>query len=1051
VICPSCREENPERFRLCGFCGAELPRAAAHEARKIVTLVFADVTGSTALGERLDPESVRWVMSRFFETAREVLERHGGTVEKFIGDAVMSAFGIPHVREDDALRGVRAAAELRDRLRELGRDVEARYGAGIAVRIGVNTGEVVAGDAAAGQAFASGDAVNVAARLEQAAAPGEVLLGEATLRLVRDAVTVEAVEPLALKGKAQPVPAWRLVDVLVGVAGVRRNLHAPLIGREGELAQLLELWRRAREERDVRVATVVAPAGTGKTRLISELAEHVQPEAQVLTGHCLPYGEGITFAPIAEAVRQAAGLAGSASHEIASGEVAALLEDDADAAEIVERIGPALGFPGPPIPVEETFWAIRKLFEALSRRRPVLAVVDDVHWAEETLLDLIEYLGAWTRRVPLLLICTARPELIERRPSLISPRANASALLLQPLGVQAADELMAWQLGAAPLAGALRERILATSEGNPLFVQELVRMLIDDGLIVRSNGSWQATAELGELAMPPTIQALLAARLDQLEPSEREVAQRAAIAGPLFSWGAVRELCRDSVPGLSSSLHALVRKEVIVPAAGPPGSGDAFRFAHILVRDAAYAGLAKRTRAELHERYAHWVEQSSLGSAGEQEDILGFHLEQAAAFTRELGDASDADRIGAQASAHLASAGRRALAAGDLPAASNLLGRAADNLPAGDPQRLAIRLQSIPALFETGRLAEADAQVAEILDVATSPELVTAGRAWRGYFDAQTGIAACEATAAAWLDVSERAGDHAGQAAALGILAKMKFWSGSAAAADAIWQRAADQAALAGDVREEAESLVWLLISTMYGPTAVTAALERCDAIARRLGGSLKVGAVAAIERGVLEAMQGDCEGGRERVALGRSRLDELGLTMLANVMAQEAAIVEQLAGDAQAAEAVLRLSFERLELMGEAGFKMTVAAMLARSLFEQERVEDARHFADIATRGLDDTDPTGLGCAVKALAAAYDGDTAAAVVLAEEAVALSSATDFLRDHGDRRLDLARVLQLAGRHDEARAALAQADLLYERKGCIAALKTTAARRAELSA
>ena len=412
---------------------------------------------------------------------------------------------------------------------------------------------------------------------------------------------------------------------------------------------------------------------------------------------------------------------------------------------------------------------------------------------------------------------------------------------------------------------------------------------------------------------------------------------------------------------------------------------------------------------------------------------------------------SDADRIGAQASAHLASAGRRALAAGDLPAASNLLGRAADNLPAGDPQRLAIRLQSIPALFETGRLTEADAQVAEILDVATSPELLAAGRAWRGYFDSQDGIAACEETAAAWLEVSERAGDHAGQAAALGILAKMKFWSGAAAAADAIWQRAADQAALAGDVREEAETLVWLLISTMYGPTPVVAALERCDAIAGRLGSSRKVGAVAAIERGVLEAMQGDCAGGRERVALGRSRLDELGLTMLANVMAQEAAIVEQMAGDAQAAEAVLRPSFERFELMGEAGFKMTIAAMLARSLFEQERVEDGRQFAEIAVRGLHDTDPTGLGSAVEALAAAYDGDTAAAVVLAEEAVALSSASDFLRDHGDRLLDLARVLQLAGRHHEARAALAQADVFYERKGCIAALQTTAARRAELLA
>ena len=284
---------------------------------------------------------------------------------------------------------------------------------------------------------------------------------------------------------------------------------------------------------------------------------------------------------------------------------------------------------------------------------------------------------------------------------------------------------MAWQLGAAPLAGALRERILSTSEGNPLFVQELVRMLIDDGLIVRGNGSWQATAELRELAMPPTIQALLAARLDQLEPSEREVAQRAAIVGPLFSWGAVRELCRDSVPGLSGSLHALVRKEVIVPAAGPPGAEDAFRFAHILVRDAAYAGLrqadARRAARTLRALGGAVVPGAVPGSRRTSSGSTSSRPppSRGSSVTRATPTAS-----AREASAHLASAGRRALAAGDLPAASNLLGRAADNLPAGDPQRLAIRLQSIPALFETGRLAEADAQVAEILDVATSPELL---------------------------------------------------------------------------------------------------------------------------------------------------------------------------------------------------------------------------------------------------------------------------------------------------------------------------------------
>jgi class 3 adenylate cyclase len=796
VICSSCGEENPDRFRLCGFCGAELPRPAALEARKVVTLVFADVTGSTALGERLDAESVRWVMSSFFEIAREVLERHGGTVEKFIGDAVMAAFGIPQVHEDDALRGVRAAAELRDRLHELGREVEVRYGTGIGVRIGVETGEVVAGDASAGQAFASGDAVNVAARLEQAAAPGQVLMGRSTYGLVRDAVTVEPVEALDLKGKGAPVPAWRLVDVLADRPGVARALGAPLVGREAELRRLLDAFADARTARDPRIATIVAHAGVGKTRLMAELIDRVQPEAEVLVGRCLAYGEGITFWPIAEALRQA-------TH--GTGDLAALLEGEAGAGEILERIAPALGLPGPPVPLEETFWAIRKLFEALARRRPLVVILDDVHWAEATLLDLVEYIAGWTRGVPFLLVCATRPELLERRPSIASPRPGSTTLVLEPLAAGASGDLLAWQLGREPMSSELGARILAASQGNPLFVQELVRMLVEDGLIERRDGSWQATGSVTALAMPPTIQALLAARLDLLEPGERAVAERGAVIGHVFSWSAVRELCPERARSdLGGHLHALVRKQLIVPQAGPDASEDAFRFGHMLVRDAAYAGLAKRTRAELHERFARWLESATSDRLTENAEILGYHLEQAVAYRRELGDLADAGRMAVQASERLAEGGRRALAAGDLPAAANLLGRAGAILDPGDPERLALRLDSVPALVEIGRFELADVALAEILAAPQQTSLQLAARAWHAFLDAQRGTSSfetCEATAEQWRAASERDGDHGGQATALGFLAKMRFWDGRAQTAEALWLRAAEQARLADDRR----------------------------------------------------------------------------------------------------------------------------------------------------------------------------------------------------------------------------------------------------------
>ena len=389
-------------------------------ARKVVTVVFADVAGSTALGEAVDPEATRRVMERFFAEARRSLERHGGTVEKFIGDAVMAVFGIPLLHDDDALRAVRAAAELRERLPVLNEELERDWGVRIAVRIGINTGEVVAGDEATGEPFATGDAVNVAARLQQAAGPGEILVGDSTRRLFEDAIRVEAVEPLPLKGKAEPVPAWRLLEILPDVPAFARRIRAPFIGREAELAELEEAFASAVEERSCRLVTVLGPPGIGKSRLARELVTTVGEQARVVVGRCVPYGEGITYWPLAEIVHQVA------SHDPAA--IAELVAGDENAELIADRIAGAVGLAEAEGRSEEIAWAVRKLFEALSRERPVVVVLDDVHWAEPTFLDLIEYLAGFTAG-PVLLLALARPDLLDERASWTVPRPNARIIL----------------------------------------------------------------------------------------------------------------------------------------------------------------------------------------------------------------------------------------------------------------------------------------------------------------------------------------------------------------------------------------------------------------------------------------------------------------------------------------------------------------------------------------------------------------------------------------------------------------------------------------------
>jgi class 3 adenylate cyclase len=614
----------------------------ARAVRKVVSVLFCDLVGSTALGDRTDPEALRTLMRGYYDTARTVLERHGGTVEKFVGDAVMAVFGMPVATEDDALRAVRAAVELRDSV----------HGLGLASRIGVNTGEVVAGE---GDTLVTGDAVNIAARLEQAADAGGILLGEGTLSLVRDAVTTEKLG-LAVKGKPEPVASYRLLSLDSSASGRIRRLDRPMVGRRREQQRLLADFADVVESRTCRLFTLLGDAGVGKSRLVADFLSQVADEAVVARGRALSYGDGITYWPLIEMLDQLG----------------------IDPAEAI-RSSPA-----------DTQLATRALFEGVAANRPLVLVIDDLQWAEASMLDLVEHLADWAREAPILLLCVARPELLEVRGGWGGGKLNASSILLEPLGESDAQELADALLAEVQLDARTRRQVLATAEGNPLFLEEMAALARDTP---------------GPVLVPPTIRALLQARLDTLNNAERMVMERGAVEGKVFHRASVTALtpaaCRDGVP---THLVALTRKELLRRDRSQITGDDAFRFRHLLIRDAAYDALPKSVRAELHERFAEWL--TGVDRLPEQDEIIGYHLEQAASYLRELAvDAAHADELAARAGGRLSTAGLSALERGDLAASGKLLGRAVASLPAG-PARAALIPELVDVLYRSGRRDE---------------------------------------------------------------------------------------------------------------------------------------------------------------------------------------------------------------------------------------------------------------------------------------------------------------------------------------------------------
>jgi tetratricopeptide (TPR) repeat protein len=884
-----------------------------------------------ARADAADPEALRGVLDR----GAEVVERHGGTVERYLGDGLIALFASS---EDDPVRAARAALEL----------------AAVGLRAGVESGEVFLGAGRSGETIATGAALSAAEALAARAAPGEVLLGER----IRHALDAE-------------VEGDRLAALRAERPGVLRAPRTPFVNRAREVGELREAFARARDERACRLVTIAGPPGVGKSRLAGELIAALGDEAQVLAGRCLAHGEGTTYRALEEVV---GGL-----------DLDALLGED-----MARSILGAIGRSDEPVQPEETAWAFRRLLERLARERPVVVAIEDIHWAADGPLDLLDHVAALSTGAPILLVCLTRPELLEDRPAWAAPRPNRSVLLLDALGDGEAREL-AERLGAAEAA----ERIARRAEGNPLFVEQLV-----------------AVRDADEL--PVTIQAVLAARLDRLDAHDRTLLQRGAVEGRTFHAGPL-----EDVHGLRTRLVALAHKGLIAADAPRFDGEDAFRFTHALIRDAAYAGLPKRRRAELHASLAAWLDDRA------EDEIVGHHLEQACLLEAELGQEEPA--LARRAVARLRSASGAALARGDPAAASDLLARAVA-LDGG----AALLPELGAALFEAGRMADASRVLDDAIARAPEPRLRALARVEREFvrLETETGAETEHARRVVEDAAAILAGDEHGQVRLLSLRAQVAWIAGSVGDADAAWSEAAEHA----DERELAWIIGWRATAAVLGPTPVDEAIRRCEAFLEDVAPSPVAVAQVVNPLASLHAMRGELEIAERLLAQANETLRELG-SLDASVSHHEA-LVRLLAGQPVRAEAPLRAGLERLGSMTDHGLLATTSAMLAQALYAQGRRGEADEHCGVAARlgASDDIVTQVIWRGVRAKVLARAGRCQEAEALAREAVAMSEPTDLLTHRADAMLDLADVLRTCASQGEAERSLRAGLSLYERKG-----------------
>ncbi len=1030
---------------------------AAAPSRKTVTALFCDVTGSTALGEQLDPESLREVIQQYFADMRTVIERHGGTVEKFIGDAVMAVFGVPKVHEDDALRAVRAAADMQGALAAANERFDKDYGVRIQARIGVNTGEVMAGDPTEeGSSFVSGDAINTAARLEQAAEPGEVLLGEPTYRLVRAAVIAQEMPPLTAKGKSEPLAAYRLVVVEAAGQMLPRRFDVPLVGRDTELQTLLAAFEEVAQGPACRMATLVGDAGLGKSRLAHEFATRIGDRARVLRGRCLPYGEGITFFPLTEILQTAAGIERDSS-DTARAKIAEILPDDPG---LADRLAGLLGADDTSGSIQETFLATRRFLETIAAGSPVVVIVDDIQWAEETFLDLLQYLSAFVVGRPLFILCLARPQLLEEHPDWAEV---GSAIRLQPIDPQSSEELVANFLGDIDSSRHVANTIVRSAGGNPLFVEEMLRMLVDDGVLTREGSRWVVTGDVAATHAPETVQAVIAARLDRLSTDELKTLQYASVAGEVFWWGAVGALMDDTSPvEVGRRLQALARKDLVRPEPSTFFSEDAFRFGHLLIRDVAYEGLPKKTRAELHERFAGWVADRAGGRGSEFDEIIGFHLESARRYLTEVAPRDERlVRLAGAAKERLLAAGRRSVDRGDMPASVNLLARALALTPSDDPERLVLILEYALAVQYSGRWREAEELYSQVKEAARQTgALAIEYRAdirafWlRMHSSVDLDHAEAIALTEPALEHFEKTGDDLGLALALDFIGDIRFWAGDCAAAIDYYRRAIEHAERADARRYAGDTRHSICLALEQGLTPAEQVISELETMQRERQGDRVFRFKTARFLAVMHAVRGRFDRAREYAEHAMDTSRELGLQVdLAGGSLRDAAAVALLEGDLDTAERYLREAVGILQKIGDRGHLDSLAPDLALVLLRTPgREDEALEVASLADGALEnDVDAQVRHRSAKAIGLARLGRTDEAQAFARDAVAQAWSTEYCFLRALSQEALSEVLRLSGRMAEAADALDRAIGAHEAKGNIVEAERDRRALAELRA
>jgi DNA-binding SARP family transcriptional activator len=968
----------------------EAPATPVGRARRLVTVVVASIEAPPAG----DLEAMHDELTRRAAVCSEVIESHGGTVEPFAGHSVVGTFGLRSLHEDDALRAVRAALELR----ETG-----------AVAAGINSGDVFVGAGARGETVAMGDLVNVAAKLEEAAGDGEIVLGEAAHRLVARHVHVEPLEPLVLRGREAGVPAFRLVELRAegGPAA------SPFIGRERERDALRELLAAAVRDRTCRQVTVDGPAGIGKSRLAYELFREVSGEANVAVGRCLSYGDGITFRPLADIV-----------HQLTGGDpepgISRLLRDEDEADSIARRVLGAIGTPDESTPAVETFWAFRRLFEAAAREQPLVAIVDDVQWAEPMLLELLESVVAFSSGSPILLVCLARPELIHVRPAWAALEPSGVRLQLAPLSAVDAKAFVD-TLARGELDADAAELIVERAEGNPLFLEQLVAVRAEDA------------AEL-----PDTIEAVLAARIEHLEPDERAVLMHASVEGRNFHRAAVAELMSAGAPhAVAQPLMGLVRKQLVRPDRPEFGGDDVFRFAHALIREVAYSGMPKRLRADLHERLADWLKRRERV----QDEVVGYHLESAVRYRREIGaEAAGDGALAVEAAGLLSTAAHAALARSDPKAGSRLLERAVSVLAPEDPARPELLSALCTALVDAGRLADAATHLSEAIERTADARLrshaLVDQQLARLHAGTSGGHDEVRRIADAAIAELERHGDDLGQCRAWRLRAWVDWIECRSARADEAWQRAEVHARSAGDDRELFEILGWRASAAVLGPMPVAAAIERCQDFREQVASSPLAVASTLRPLALLHAMTGHFDVARGLIRDANAIRDELGDNRMESVVSHHESLVEMLAERPDEAERRLREGYEKLRAMDERDLQATTLAYLASAVLAQGRPREAEELCreSEAIADAEDIATQVLWRGALARIRAGRGEVEKGLALAREAVDLTEPTDLIVQRGDALLDLAEVLGLTARRDEADACARQALELFEQKG-----------------